>query len=81
MINDSLDSELLWREKHAIEQLSLETNTPITTVQEVFLAEFTRLGVHAHIQSFLPLLGCNSARQLLSEFNANKVSDLKPRNA
>ncbi len=72
MGNESVDSELLAQEQWAIELLAREANTPIATVQEVFLAEYKKLAAHAHIRSFLPLLTCNSVRGILDLANAAK---------
>jgi len=69
MIDDSLDAQILSQEQWSIERLSRETDTAIERVQEVFLAEYRRLAMHAHIRSYLPLLTCNSVRVILDAQN------------
>lgn len=70
MINDSPDAQILSQEQWSIELLSRETDTAIGKVQELFLAEYKRLALHAHIRSYLPLLTCNSVRVILDAQNA-----------
>lgn len=70
MIDDSMDSELLSQEQWAIELLARETDTPIATVQEVFLIEYRKLAAHAHVKSYLSLLAGNSVRVILGAQNA-----------
>ena len=70
MINDSMDDEILSQEQWAIELLSRETHTAIAKVQEVFLIEYKKLAVNAHIKSYLPLLTGNSVRVILDAQNA-----------
>jgi hypothetical protein len=70
MINDSLDVQILSQEQWSIELLSRETDTAIAKVQEMFLAEYKKLAMNAHIKSYLPLLTCHSVRVLLDAQNA-----------
>jgi len=74
MINDSQDAQILSQEQWSIELLSRETDTAIAKVQEVFLAEYKKLALNAHIRSFLPLLACNSVRVILDAKNAESGS-------
>ena len=80
MINDSIDSEILSQEQWAIELLSRETHTAIAKVQDVFLTEYKKLAVNAHIKSYLPLLTSNSVRVILDAQNAEyaRVSATPP---
>jgi hypothetical protein len=68
-LNDSMDAQILSQEQWAIELLSRETHTAIASVQAVFLVEYKRLAEHAHIKSYLPLLACNSVREILESAN------------
>ena len=70
MIYDLMHSKILAQEQHAIERLAHETHTGIAKVQEIFLIEYERLSVGAHIKSFLPLLASNSVRTILDRQNA-----------
>ncbi len=70
MINDSMDSKILAQEERAIGRLAHETHTAIAIVQEIFLIEYEKLSVGAHIKSFLPLLAGNSVRAILNKQNA-----------
>ena len=74
MINDSTDAQLLLQEQWAIELLSRETDTAITKVQEMFLAEYKKLAMHARIKSYLPLVTCNIVRVILNAQNAESHS-------
>jgi hypothetical protein len=78
MINDSMDSKILAQEQHAIERLAHETHTAITKVQEIFLIEYEKLSVGAHIKSFLPLLAGNSVRAILDRQNEGNDGVSKP---
>jgi hypothetical protein len=68
--NDSTDAGILLQEQWAIEGLARETRTAIATVQELFLVEYKKLAVHAHVTSYLPLLACNSVRTILEAGSA-----------
>jgi hypothetical protein len=78
MINDSMNSRILAREERAIERLAHETHTAIAKVQEIFLIEYEKLSVGAHIKSFLPLLAGNSVRVILDRQNAGIDCVSKP---
>jgi hypothetical protein len=69
MINDSMDSQILAQEQWAIELLARETHTAVAKVQEIFLIEYAKLAVGAHIKSFLPLLTSNRVRGILDAKN------------
>jgi len=75
-MDESIDSQILSQEQWAIELLARETHTALGKVQEVFLAEYKKLAAHAHIKSYLPLLACNSVREILK--SAHSSMDLKP---
>lgn len=77
MINDPQDAQILSQEQWSIELLSRETDTAIAKVQEVFLAEYKKLAMNAHIESYLPLLACNSVRVILDARNAESSSILR----
>jgi hypothetical protein len=79
MINDSQDAQILLQEQWSIELLSRETDVAIAKVQEVFLAEYKKLAMNAHIKSYLPLLACNSVRVILDARNAESRNALKQR--
>lgn len=70
MINDSMGSPILVQEERAIERLAHETHTAVAKVQEIFLIEYEKLSVGAHIKSFLPVLAGNSVRAILDRQNA-----------
>lgn len=78
MINDSMGLKILVQEERAIERLAHETHTAIAKVQEIFLIEYEKLSVGAHIKSFLPLLASNSVRVILDRQNAADDSASKP---
>ena len=78
MINDSMDSKILAQEERAIGRLAHETHTAIAIVQEIFLIEYEKLSVGAHIKSFLPLLAGNSVRAILNKQNARIDGVSKP---
>jgi len=61
----SIPADLLDQEQWSIELLARETDTAIARVQEMFLAEYTKLASNAHVKSFLPLLTANQVRCLL----------------
>jgi hypothetical protein len=75
MINDSMDAQLLSQEQRAIEALARNTHTAVAKVQEIFLIEYRKLAVHAHVRSYLPLLTSNSVRVILGTQNAQNHSD------
>jgi hypothetical protein len=75
MINDSMDAQLLSQEQRAIEALARDTHTAVAKVQEIFLIEYRKLAVHAHVKSYLPLLTSNSVRVILGTQNAQNHSD------
>jgi hypothetical protein len=75
MINDSMDAQLLSQEQRAIESLARDTHTAVAKVQEIFLIEYRKLAVHAHVRSYLPLLTSNSVRVILSAQNAQNHPD------
>jgi hypothetical protein len=70
MIDDSIDAQILSQEHSTIESLARETHTAVATVQEVFLIEYKKLALHAHVKSYLPLLTSNSVRAILGAQNA-----------
>jgi hypothetical protein len=72
MNDDSMDSQILTHEEHAIELLARETHTSIAKVQEIFLVEHAKLAVGARIQSYLPVLTGNRVRVILDKRNATK---------
>jgi hypothetical protein len=63
----STDTQLLLHEQWAIELLARETNTSIAKVQEVFLGEYARIALKAHVTAFLPLLTCKRVRATLGK--------------
>jgi hypothetical protein len=67
MVNNSTDSQILTQERRAIELLARKTHTAITKVQEIFLIEYEKLAVGAHIKSFLPLLTNNRVKAILDK--------------
>jgi hypothetical protein len=75
MINDSIDTQLLSQEQWAIEALARDTHTAVAKVQEIFLIEYRKLAVNAHVRSYLPLLTSNSVRVILGAQNAQNHSD------
>jgi hypothetical protein len=75
MINDSIDTQLLSQEQWAIDALARDTHTEVAKVQEIFLIEYRKLAVHAHVRSYLPLLTSNSVRVILGAQNAQNHSD------
>jgi hypothetical protein len=75
MINESMDAQLLSQEQGAIEALAHDTHTEVAKVQEIFLIEYRKLAVHAHVRSYLPLLTSNSVRVILGAQNAQNHSD------
>jgi hypothetical protein len=75
MINDSIDTQLLSQEQGAIEALARDTHTEVAKVQEIFLIEYRRLAVHAHVRSYLPLLTSNRVRVILGAQNSQSHSD------
>jgi hypothetical protein len=80
MTNGAADSQLLIQEKWSIELLARETHTEIAKVQQIFLIEYRRLAVNAHITAFLPLLTCNCVRGILDaqHLHDRGVADLSP---
>ena len=75
MIDDSMDSQILTHEQHAIELLARETHTSLAKVQEIFLVEHAKLAVGARIQSYVPVLTGNRVRVILDERNAAKDNE------
>jgi hypothetical protein len=69
MSDDSSSANLLDQEKWSIELLARETKTPLVTVQQMFIAEYAKLSLNAHIKSFLSLLTTNQVRCLLDAQN------------
>jgi hypothetical protein len=69
MPNDAADSRLLDQEKWSIELLARETHTELAKVQELFVVEYRKLAVNAHVTSFLSLLTCNCVRGILDAQN------------
>jgi hypothetical protein len=70
-----MDAQLLSQEQRAIEALARDTHTAVAKVQEIFLIEYRKLAVHAHVKSYLPLLTSNSVRVILGTQNAQNHSD------
>jgi hypothetical protein len=77
MTNDAADSQLLAQEEWSIELLARETHTEIDKVQQIFLTEYRKLAVNAHITAFLPLLTCNCVRGILDAQNLHDRSVAK----
>jgi hypothetical protein len=69
MTNNAADSQLLAQEQWSIELLARETHTEIAKVQQMFLIEYRKLAMNAHITAFLPLLTYNSVRITLDAQN------------
>jgi hypothetical protein len=74
MTDESIDSQLLSQEQWAIELLARETRTEIAKVREIFLLEYKKLALGAHITAYLPLLTCNFVRGILDAQNAKAVA-------
>jgi hypothetical protein len=72
--DDAADSQLLAQEQWSIELLARETHTEIAKVQKIFLIEYRKLAVNAHITSFLSLLTCNCVRGILDAQNLHDRS-------
>jgi hypothetical protein len=72
------NSQILEQERWAIELLARETHATIAVVQELFLEEYKKLAVGAHISAFLPLLTGNVVRTLLTKKNSSHPEVSKP---
>jgi len=70
MTDDSIDAQILSQEHSTIESLARETHTAVAKVQEVFLIEYKKLALNAHVKSYLPLLTSSSVRVILAAQNA-----------
>jgi hypothetical protein len=80
MSQNSTAADLLEREQWSIELLARETDTAIARVQEMFLAEYAKLALNAHVKSFLSLLTANQVRCLLDAEKAEIAASAR-RNA
>jgi hypothetical protein len=74
IINDPIDAEILSRERWTIELLARETRTAVAKVQQVFLIEYKKLALHAHVKSYLSLLASSSVRVILGAQKAEKAA-------
>jgi hypothetical protein len=62
---ESPHSQILIQEERAIARLAYDTHTAVAKVQEIFLAEYQRLALKAHIKAFLPVLVARRVKAIL----------------
>ena len=66
---ESPHSHILVQEERAIARLARDTHIAVAKVQEIFLAEYQRLALKAHIKAFLPVLVTKRVRAILRKMH------------